>query len=287
MPGISPSLPAAALAFDAIAGSFDERYGGWRSVAAQRRAVRAALARAFPRGSRLLEIGGGTGEDALWLARQGRDVLLTDASPAMVEVAGAKLRSSGTAALAPAPVVVAAEALETLADARDAAGDPPLDGAFSNFAALNCVVDLAPVARGLARLVRPGGTAILVLFGPFAPGEIVVQLARGDPRAAFRRLTRGDVPARIGGRDFVVRYHRPGEVARAMAPWFRVAARRGVGVVVPPSAAEPWISRHPRLLSLLEQVDRVASRPLALLGDHVLYRLERTAAPAPLGRAER
>jgi hypothetical protein len=32
------------------------------------------------------------------------------------------------------------------------------------------------------------------------------------------------------------------------------------------------------LLSLLEAVDRVASAPLALFGDHVLIELERTAA---------
>jgi SAM-dependent methyltransferase len=272
--GAAEPATAAARAFDAVAESFDERFGAWRSVAAQRRAVRAALLGAFPPGARLLELGGGTGEDASWLTERGREVLLTDASPAMVRVAGAKLG-------APAPRVVPAEALEALADERDAAGAAPFDGAFSNFAALNCVVDLAPVARGLARLLRPGAPTLLVLFGPLPPGEVVTQLARGDVRAAFRRLAAGEVAARLGGREFPVRYHRPAEVARAMRPWFRPVARRGIGVFVPPSAAEPWISRHPRLLRVLEALDDVAARPLALLGDHVLYRLERTAAPAP------
>jgi hypothetical protein len=49
---------------------------------------------------------------------------------------------------------------------------------------------------------------------------------------------------------------------------------------VPPSAAEPWISRHPGLLGLLKAADRVATRPLAGLGDHVLYRFVRTNEPA-------
>ena len=35
---VAPLSPAAA-AFDAIAPAFDERYGAWESVAAQRRAV--------------------------------------------------------------------------------------------------------------------------------------------------------------------------------------------------------------------------------------------------------
>jgi hypothetical protein len=66
-----------------------------------------------------------------------------------------------------------------------------------------------------------------------------------------------------------------------MHPWFRYVRRRGVGILVPPSAAEPWISRHPRLLHGLETLDRVANRPLAALGDHILYVFERTGVPSP------
>jgi hypothetical protein len=60
-----------------------------------------------------------------------------------------------------------------------------------------------------------------------------------------------------------------------------MVSRRGVGVFVPPSAAEPWISGHPGLLRGLEWLDRKAGRPLALLGDHILYSFRRTAAPPP------
>ena len=277
----SLALPPAAAAFDAVAPAFDVRFGAWLSVAAQRRAVRRELLRAFPAGASVLELGGGTGEDAAFLADRGRRVLLTDASPAMVEIAAAKLADR----IAPASAEVwPAEAMEALADEREAADRPPFDGAFSNFAGLNCVSDLRPVARGLARLLRPGAQALLVLFGPFPPGEVVVELARRNPRAAVRRLARGDVAARLGGRNFTVRYHRPRDVARAFSPWFRLRRTRGIGVFVPPSAAEPWISRHPRLVSALEALDRAAAAPLARLGDHLLFHLERTGAPSPEAR---
>jgi len=274
----SPSLPPAAAAFDAVAPAFDARFGAWLSVAAQRRAVRRELLRAFPAGASVLELGGGTGEDAAFLADRGRRVLLTDASPAMVGIATAKLADR----IAPASAEVwPAEEMEALAAEREAAGRPLFDGAFSNFAGLNCVSDLRPVARGLARLLRPGAPALLVLFGPFPPGEVVVELVRRNPRAAVRRLARGEVAARLGGRRFTVRYHRPREVARAFAPWFRLRRTRGIGVFVPPSAAEPWISRHPRLVAALEALDRAAAAPLARLGDHLLFHLERTDAPPP------
>lgn len=269
------ALPPAAAAFDTVAARFDERFGEWASVAAQRRAVRRRLLQAFPAGARVLELGGGTGEDAGFLADHGRRVLLTDASPRMVEVAARKLAGRAEAA------VCAAERMETLAAEREAAGEPPFDGAFSNFAALNCVTDLRPTARGLARLLRTGAPALLVLFGPLPPGEVVVETVRGRPRSAFRRLSRGDVHARLGGREFTVRYHRPGDVRRAFAPWFRLERMRGIGVFVPPSAAEPWISRFPRFVRALEAMDRAAETPLALLADHVLFHLVRTDAPAP------
>jgi ubiquinone/menaquinone biosynthesis C-methylase UbiE len=259
-------LPAG-QAFDAIADSFDARFGSWLSVAAQRRAVRAALVAHFDEGARLLEIGGGTGEDAAWLAKRGRSVLLTDASPAMVRAAAQKLGEG-------AAEMVAAEQLGGLA-----ARGERFDGAFSNFAALNCVADLAPVGRSLAQMVRPGGRLVLVLFGCFSPGEMIVEAARGRFRNVFRRFARGEVAASLGGRGFTVRYHRGRDLRRALRPWFRPLGARAIGLFVPPSAAEPWISRHPRLLGALEALDRAAARPLAFMGDHVLYAFERTAEP--------
>lgn len=271
------SLSPAIQAFDAVAARFDTRFGDWRSVAAQRNQVRVQLERAFPPGARLLEIGGGTGEDAHWLAARGREVLLTDGAPSMVRIAREKLRPQR----GPDPRVFSAEGIGHLAAERELEGLPPFDGAFSNFAALNCVDNLDAFAAGLARLLRPGAPALLVLFGTLCPGELVVQLARGDARAAVRRRERGRVAARLGGRDFTVRYHTSAEVQRAMAPWFELRRRVGIGVFVPPSAAEPWISGHPAMVRMLEAIDRVASRALAPLGDHVLYWLERTPVAAP------
>jgi ubiquinone/menaquinone biosynthesis C-methylase UbiE len=272
MAAVSPPS-AAAAAFDAIADRFDERFGPWLSVAAQRRSVRSALAQAFAPGARLVEIGGGTGEDALWLLDRGRQVLLTDPSPLMVRIAAAKFadRPGGSAES------WAAEDLAALARKTEAL----FDGAFSNFAGLNCVQDLAPFAEGLARLVRPGAPALLVVFGRFCPGEWITEALCGRPKNMLRRIAAGDRPARLGGREFTVRYHRGRDLERVMAPWFRPTGRQGVGVFVPPSAAEPWISGHPRLLQALEALDKRLSRPLAALGDHVLYRFVRTETEAP------
>src|SRR3984957_571205 len=125
-------LRPAALAFDAIAPAFDQRFGAWLSVSAQRRAVRTALLKEFPEGGHILELGGGTGEDAAFLAECGYDLLLTDPSPTMVELARAKLSPLGSQA-----EIASGEELEEFAARHLAASGKLFDGAFSNFAPLN------------------------------------------------------------------------------------------------------------------------------------------------------
>jgi SAM-dependent methyltransferase len=267
MTGLRP----AASAFDAVAPTFDSRFGAWQSVAAQRRAVRAELLRVFPKRGRILELGGGTGVDSTFLAECGFEMLLTDPSPTMVDLAKAKLAPLGSLAK-----IAAGEDMEEFAAHHLGEGGVQFDGAFSNFAPLNCVADLGPVARGLARLLKPGASAMLVLFGTFCPGEMIVEVLRGRSHLALRRCKRGAAPARLANHEFNVVYHRRAELMRAFAPWFVLEKRVGIGVAVPPSAAEPWISERPHLLAAMETFDRGFARRLAMLGDHILYEFRRT-----------
>jgi hypothetical protein len=194
------------------------------------------------------------------------------------------LASKKIAPLGSSAEILAAEDMEDFADRKLTAGSQLFDGAFSNFAPLNCVADLRPVARGLARLLKPGAPAMLVVFGVFCPGEMVTELLRGRPQNAFRRLQHGKAAARLAGRDFSVVYHRRADLLRSFAPWFRLDKRLGIGIAVPPSAAEPWITLQPRLLASMEAIDRLVARPLAGLGDHVLYQFRRTQIDAPHDR---
>jgi hypothetical protein len=189
----------------------------------------------------------------------------------MVSLAQDKLAPFGSRT-----AVATGEELEDFAAHHLSTGGTLFDGAFSNFAPLNCVLDLGPVARGLAQLLKPGAPAMLVLFGTFCPGEMLTEVLHKRPDQALRRFKRGPLPARLAKRDFPIVYHRCAALKRAFAPWFALEKRVGIGVTVPPSAAEPWISHQHRLLGAMETVDRVLSGPLALFGDHILYQFRRT-----------
>jgi SAM-dependent methyltransferase len=258
--------------FDAVADRYDETFTTSRIGQAQRAAVWGELAKTFHSGDRILEIGCGTGVDACFLADRGIQVLACDASSQMIEVAARRIKDRGLQKLV-RPLVIRASDIAALP------ADESFDGAFSNFGALNCVEDLRQLARGLARVLKPGATALLCWMGPYCAWEMIWHLPQGNRGKAFRRLQRDGVSANIAdGASLRVHYPSVKSLATEFAPEFHLKSIKGVGVAVPPSYLESWAQRHPRLLNLCEQFDSWMTRcpGVRLLGDHVLVKLERT-----------
>ena len=120
-----PDYREIAHAFDVVAGDYDAVYGseGNAVMTWMRRESLALLYEAFPLGSHLLEIGCGTGEEAVALAQAGRRVLATDISPQMAARTQAKAQDVGvkdrvTALAAPGSVPPPAAGLATGAGRR-------------------------------------------------------------------------------------------------------------------------------------------------------------------------
>ena len=262
------TLWPSAAAFDAVAESYDLRFTDTAVGRAQRKQVWASLLTAFPAGSRILELNCGTGEDARFLSRQGRSVVACDASAAMLEVA--RNHSEDGSYTKVQYLQVANEGLGALA------GAAPFQGAFSNFSGLNCVSDLAQVARDLARLVIADGRVLLCLWGRVCVFEVLWYLVHGQPRTAARRFS-GKATAQLGGRAIAVFYPTAGQVCRCFSPWFRLRSQRAIGVFVPPSYVEQSIRNRPKLLERLEWLDSLCKDwPIfRSAGDHMLLEFTR------------
>jgi SAM-dependent methyltransferase len=266
---VKATLTAPGIAFDRVAGSYDEVFTHSAIGRAQRNQVWTKLLAAFPPQSRILELNCGTGEDARFLAEKGRTIVACDASASMVELAKARAVSSPAAA----NLKFLHLANEDLADFP---GRQEFDGAFSNFSGLNCVADIHSVAANLAALVKPGGHVLFCLWSRICLTEVLWFLLHGQPGKAFRRLS-GKSAARIGRATISVFYPTVGAIRREFSPWFDLKSRAAVGLFVPPSYMEQWIRKHPKLMKPLEEMDRRATRwPLFRdLGDHVFLEFER------------
>jgi SAM-dependent methyltransferase len=252
-------------AFEAAAAGYDRSFTTGAIGTRLRRAVWRRLDARFAPAARILEMNCGTGEDALHLARRGVQVLATDAAASMVEVTAAKVAREGVGGL----VEVARLAWEDL----HRLDQHSFDGALSNFGGLNCVAQIESIRRPLAARLRPGAVAMLCVMGPWVPWEWLWFLLRGQPAKAFRRLRRGGTE----WRGLRIRYPTIGQLRRALSPEFRALRVSAIGSLLPPSYAEDWMARHPRLLGALDRCERRLERmpPLPWLADHYLLELER------------
>lgn len=252
--------------FDHLAESYDEAFSESPLGTTLRTAVWRRLEAVVRPGGSVLELGCGTGVDARLLAEAGMSVVAIDASSKMVETARHRCRHLTNA------VRVEHGDLAHLDAIPDCAG--PFDLALSDFGALNCIDDLALVMGSITDRLTTGGRVVAVIMGRVVPWEWVWMIMSGRPTDAFRRLRSGGVEWR-GQR---IHYHTPGTVRRAAATaGLKVQRIAGLGALLPITEAGPWISRHSRLLSTLDRLERRFETipPLPWLADHLLVELER------------
>ena len=258
--------------FDVVAETYDDTFSASAIGRAQRSSIWEALDRTFQEGQRILEINCGTGIDALHLAGRGVEVVACDSAPGMIAVAQQRMDASSNRS----PVDLRCLATEQIAELEQ---DGPYDGVLSNFSGLNCVSDLKQVARDLACLVKPGGKAVVCLFGRFCLWETSWYLAHGKFRKAFRRFKRKGVEATLApGSTVVVHYVSVGALKRTFSPYFRLENWSGIGVAVPPSYLEALAIQFPRLFRFAAGIDpRLGACPgFRALADHVVLTFERS-----------
>jgi SAM-dependent methyltransferase len=266
------------FAFDQVAAEYDVEFTHRPLARMLREAVWARLGAHFQAGMQVLELGCGTGEDAVWLAKNGVRVTATDVAQEMLKVARQKAEQAGVANRIETMVLDAAAPRSGVMSARNGSRTHVYDGAYSNFGALNCVQDLRPLARTLVEWIKPGGKLVLVFIHRWCAWEIGWHLLHLKPRAAFRRLRRGGVDAWVGHSTVHVWYPSIGQIRRAFAPGFKIARVIGLGIFLPPSYLEDVVESRPRLFRALARLERKTSTAFlpSRLADHLIIEFERT-----------
>lgn len=241
------------IPFETIAEAFSrtaEKYDSFAEdhphLTRMRNKVYSHVMRHVPRGARILELNAGTGTDAVQLAQRGYFVHATDIAPGMLNRLAGKVNELGLQD----HVTMETRSFLSLEDVPEA----PFDAAFSNLGGLNCVPDLTPVIQQMPKVLRPGGLVTWVLMSHICLWEMAEAL-RGNFSLAFRRLSRGAVPAQLEGLYFDVYYFSPGRVIRWFGADFEVLALEGLSVITPTAESKNFAKRHPRIYRLLSRLD--------------------------------
>jgi SAM-dependent methyltransferase len=256
-------------AFDSVAEDYDGPKGNNALIQRMRNTTWRAFAGAFEPGGRLLDLGCGTGIDAIELARRGYQVLATDWSPQMVERTRARAAAAGLSER----VGVAQVGIHELERLRG----QQFAGIYSNFGPLNCAPDLGAVAASCAALLKPGGKLVFSVIGRVCPWEYVYYLSRGRLERARVRGRRGAVPVNLNRHTVWASYYTPREFYRPFAGAFELARYQALSLFLPPPYLIGLYERARWLCDALGWLDdRLGGLPLLRdAGDHFLIEMTR------------
>ncbi len=272
-------------AFDPLAATYDDTFTNTQIGQYLRQRVRARLDVHFQPGDHVLELGCGTGEDALYLARRGVQVTATDSSEAMLDITRAKTQGNPlvrvekldllTLTLNPSPLwrgTLKASFLSSVSRAKEADDERGgYDGVFANFGPVNVLEDWRPLATWLAAQIKPGGIVGLGVMGPLCLWELGWHGLHLDFRTAFRRL-RGPATFQADDKTAPINIYYPtiARLERDFSPYFRRVHLAPVGLFLPPSDVFGVLEKRSRLLRrLIALEDRFARFSwLARFADH-------------------
>jgi ubiquinone/menaquinone biosynthesis C-methylase UbiE len=258
-------LRATRDAFDSVAADYDGPRGNNDLIQDMRAEMWGWLAKTFSPGDRLLDLGCGTGLDAVHLAKAGYRVTAADWSPMMVQRTAARAFGEHVADQV-SMMNVGAHELNRLK------GSATFDGIYSNLGPLNCVPNIADVARECARLLKPGGALVFTVIGRYCPWEFAHYVRRWRWARATVRLARTVVPVGMNNHTIWTRYYAPREFYRGFEEYFSLRHVRGICVFAPPPYITSVRQRYPQLHGKLWALDRMlAGLPLIrAMGDHFL-----------------
>ena len=200
-------------AFDSMANSYDVDFSETVSGKIQRKTVWNYLDSIFLNNQihNVTEVGCGTGEDAIFLAKKGLEIWASDPSCSMIEVARKKAFLNGVQH----KIHFSQKGFENWA--HDSS-DHGFQLFLANFGCLNCLPPqkIEMGFRNLNSHFPIGGRAVLVLLPPISLSEILGFLSRFKLRKAFRRWGRQPKSFFNNGLTQEVWYYSPKQILKLL-----------------------------------------------------------------------
>ncbi len=249
-------------AFDFAAANYDASFTNTVIGSMQRKYVYRHLEKFLPLlpGKEILEINCGTGEDAIRLATKGFQVIATDVSEEMINIASKK-----------------SSLVEfKKSDIRNLSADFPnrkFDMIFSNFGGLNCLEpdELKAFFKASADMIADNGILFMVVMPRQTITEQLYFAMKGKPAEIFRRKKRV-LNANVDGNNVQTYYYDPDEIKSLMPKSLRFDLQRPVGFFIPPSYLEPLLRKNRMLASFIDNLEQVITGigSAAKYSDHYL-----------------
>jgi ubiquinone/menaquinone biosynthesis C-methylase UbiE len=183
------------------------------------------LRRTFCPGQRILEIGCGTGTEAIQLAKSGIEVVATDISPKMIAYARRRVRGESLTDRINLEQVAAHD----IGMLDEEYGSAFFDGAYSSFGALNCEPHLDQFVSSLAGLLKPRSSFVCSVMNKFCLFDCALN------SLLFKRNNRlTNVCAPIARGEVWTSFYSVREFTEKFLAFFSVSQIRALLTLLPP-----------------------------------------------------
>ncbi|MDI1257442.1 MAG: class I SAM-dependent methyltransferase [Flavobacterium sp.] len=189
----------------------------------------------------ILEINCGTGEDAIWLAKNGHFVTATDISEKMIAAAKHKNFAQN--------IHFEVTDINKITDF----GNEKFDLVFSNFGGLNCLSkpEFGQFFKNISTVLNEKGKLVLVIMPKNTLWEQFYFLMKGNFKKIFRRKKTLNI-ANVDGENVPTYYHNPKETVTLAAQHFEILTKYPIGFFIPPSYLEPFLKNRKWLSNFLD-----------------------------------
>jgi deazaflavin-dependent oxidoreductase (nitroreductase family) len=223
----------------------------------------------------LLEVGCGTGAEAMQISKLAKRIIAMDVSQKMVRLLQAKAEARGLQGKV-TPLRLSASEISEVA--------PFLVGekvrvAYSFNGALNCEPRMDAFVKGLSGLLSPSGYFVCSIRNTICLSEmlshaLVLQFDRATPRKKQPAMVS------VGGTDIPSTYYPAMRFIEFFRPYFRPVKVVGLPTLLPPAYLNSYYLRFRGRFPLLERLDALFSSkfPFNQLGDQTLFVFQKVGA---------
>ncbi|MHB2036195.1 MAG: class I SAM-dependent methyltransferase [Nitrososphaerales archaeon] len=263
---------AVSEAFDSASEEYDFTIRqNFINVWIRERSIRELLSLSKPQDV-LLEIGCGTGAEAVQISKHVSGVVATDISRQMIALLEKKVEARGLQSKVKAVQLGASE----IGQAANYLPGGKVRLAYSFNGALNCELKIHGFPFELWKILEPGGLFVCSIRNTLCISEalshaVALQFNRMAPRK------KQPVMVSVGGIDIPSYYYSPRRFAKMFEPYFAVKKMIGLPVFLPPAYLSNFYVRARKVLSFAERAEIALAGfyPMNRLGDQTLLIFQR------------
>ena len=254
--------------FDIAAISYDKTFTNSSIGKAQRMQVYRYLKNVLnsKENQQILEINCGTGEDALYFNSLNHNVLSTDISSEMIQIA--KQKNSNN------KIRFEVMDLKKIADKNF---NTKFDFIFSNFGGLNCLSEeeLKRFFASAQKLLKENGKIVTVIMPKNTLWEKLYFSIKGDLKKAKRRNTNKNLAVNVDGVLVNTWYFNPKEI-KNITRNLKTIKLKPIGLFVPPSYLQNSILGSSLFIKFLSFLDKMINLSfLAKYADHFYIEMQK------------